>query len=88
MDIDRQTALNFIAYFIDDAGDNRRWHEMPQDLVVLVGWRRVGREPLFIAVWSHLGSELDADRAERLAVEFAAETGVFPGIVPPADYIL
>lgn len=89
MDIDRATAMNFVAHFIDDAGEDHQLKRMePVELVRFVGWRNASGTPWFIAIRSHLGLELSDEKAEQLAAEYVAEIGWFAGVVPPADYIL
>lgn len=81
--------MPYVSFGVDDALSECPITEMPADrsLVKLVGWQ-CGFEPMFVAVWSYLGLELDADEAEELATEMLIEKGWFDGKPRPADYVL
>jgi len=56
-------ALPYVSYAVDDALNERNVSDMPAN-ARLVGWQ-CGFEPLFVAVWSYLGNELDDSEAEE-----------------------
>lgn len=78
-------ALPYVSYAVDDALNERNVSDMPAN-ARLVGWQ-CGFEPLFVAVWSYLGNELDDSEAEELATDLLTEKNWFHDI-KPADYII
>jgi hypothetical protein len=85
--MNREQALPYVAYAVDDALSERRVDEMPAN-ARLVGWQ-CGAEPLFVAVWSYLGGRLDDDEATDLAIDLLLEKNWFAArqFTEP-DYIL
>ena len=78
-------ALPYVSYAVDDALNERNVSDMPAN-ARLVGWQ-CGFEPLFVAVWSYLGNELDDSEAEEIATDLLTEKNWFHDI-KPADYII
>lgn len=75
--MNRQQAIPYIDYCVDDAGAERRVVDMP-DNACLVGWQ-CGAEPMFVAVWSYLGGWLEDDEAVDLATDLLREKDWFHG---------
>jgi hypothetical protein len=84
--ITREEALQYVAYCVDDALDERSIKDMPAD-ARLVGWQ-CGFEPMFVAVWSYLDIALDDSEAEEIAVDLLIERKWFSGEPKPADYVI
>lgn len=84
--MNREDALSYLREdAIDDALAVRKAHERP-DNARLVGWQ-CGNEPMFIAVWSYLGVQLDDEEAAELAMDYLAEKKWFAGEPTPPDFI-
>jgi len=81
----RDQAIPYISYCVDDALAERDIADMPAN-ARLVGWQ-CGFEPMFVAVWSYLGSELDESEAEEIATDLLTEKNWFHEI-KPADYVI
>lgn len=75
--MNREQAIPYISYCVDDAGAERDVKDMPAN-ARLVGWQ-CGFEPMFVAVWSCLGSWLDDEEAEDLAIDLLIEKKWFSG---------
>lgn len=84
--IDRETAMEYVGYVVDDAGAGRKIGDDPHAIVrdrdtsrypsVLVGWQ-CGFEAMFVAVHSYLDVELEDWEAEEMAREYLEEIGWF-----------
>ena len=94
--MNRNDALKYVAYVVDDSGCGRRLHDDQHAIVrdepyrhpsVLVGWQ-CGFEPLFVAVHSYLDVAITDADAEEIAQEYLAEIGWFGGEATDADYII
>jgi len=101
--MNREKAIPFVSFVVDDAGSARRLNEDMYAIVreagepvrgetykyssALVGWQ-CGFEPLFVAVHSYLDVELDNDRAEEMARDYLTERKWFTGEPRDADYII
>lgn len=76
--MNRQQAIPYISYCVDDALSERDVKDMPAN-ARLVGWQ-CGAEPMFVAVWNYLGGRLDdEEEAEELAVDLLHEKNWFDG---------
>lgn len=84
--MNREQAIPYIGYAVDDALSERRAKDMP-DNARLVGWQCGFGDPMFVAVWSYLGVPLDDDEAEELAFDLLDEKSWFAGRNIAADYI-
>jgi hypothetical protein len=89
--MNREMALPYIAYCIDDALSERVVTDMPPN-ARLVGWQ-CGFEPMFVAVWSYLpDTSLTDDEAAELATNLLAEKNWFgegyDGDIHEPDYII
>lgn len=85
--MNREQAIPYIGYCVDDALSERRVEDMPAN-ARLVGWQ-CGSEPMFVAVWSYLGGELDDEEAVDLATDLLLEKKWFSdGQKDEPDYIL
>lgn len=85
----KSDVLEYVSHCIDDTGTVRPMSEMPDD-AVFVGWQ-CGFEPMFVAVWSDDGWQLDENEAEELATDYLQEIGWFSDSLEVnhnADYIL
>lgn len=82
----RIEALSYISFAVDDALSERDPKDMP-DNARLVGWQ-CGFEPLFVAVWSYLGVDLDEDEAVELATGLLLEKNWFAGEPCEPDYVI
>lgn len=85
----KSDVLEYVSHCIDDCGAVRSIAEIP-DNAVFVGWR-CGFEPMFVAVWSGYGWQLDENEAEELAADYLQESKWFVGSLEVdhnADYIL
>lgn len=94
--MNRNDALKYVAFIVDDAGCGRRLHDDQHAIVreeshrhpsVLVGWQ-CGFEPMFVAVHSYLDVAIDDADAEEIAQEYLAELGWFNDGKKDADYII
>jgi hypothetical protein len=86
--MNRADALPYVSYYLDDALAVRTAADMPATKVRLVGWQ-CGFEPLFVAVWSYLNTELTDSEAEDIAADYLEEIHWFTnGARTPADYVL
>jgi hypothetical protein len=86
--MNRQTAIAYISYAVDDALSERPTKNIPHD-ARLIGWQ-CGFEPLFVAVWSYLGIRLDDSDAADIATDLLVEKGWFRDNDNPTepDYII
>lgn len=85
--ITRETAVAYLrSDAVDDALAVRKASERPAN-ARLVGWQ-CGAEPMFIAVWSYLGTRLDDEEAAELAKDYLAEKNWFAGEPTEPDFIL
>jgi hypothetical protein len=84
--MNREQALPYVAYAVDDALAERHLCEIP-DNARLVGWQ-CGAEPMFVAVWSYLGGRLSDDEAVDLAVDLLKEKNWFADGATEPDYII
>jgi hypothetical protein len=84
--MNREQAIPYISYCVDDALAERTVSEMPAN-ARLIGWQ-CGFEPLFVAVWSYLDVPLDDEEAEELAIDLLTEKDWFTGVAKAPDYIL
>lgn len=84
----RKQALPYVAYCVDDALSERSKADMPAN-ARLVGWQ-CGFEPLFVAVWSHLGDDCLPDPAEacEYATDLLIEKQWFSGEPSEPDYVI
>lgn len=84
----RAKALEYISYWLDDAGSPRQPKDMPET-ARLVAWQ-CGFEPLIVAVWSYLSDDiiLDSAEAEDIAADYLEEIGWFADGRTDADYVL
>jgi len=98
MTIQREDAIDFVAYVVDDAGAARPLGDDQHAIVretdgefeypsVLVGWQ-CGFEPLFVAVHSYLDVELDDDEAIELATDYLIECEWFSDGPTEPDHII
>lgn len=94
--MNRNDALKYVAYVVDDSGCGRRLHDDQHAIVrdephhrpsVLVGWQ-CGFEPMFVAIHSYLDVAITDADAEEMAQEYLAEIGWFSGEATDADYII
>ena len=93
--MNRAQALPYVSYYLDDAlsvkKDTRTVGVSKPDCMPdnarLIGWQ-CGNEPMFVAVWSYLGVELDAEEAEEIAVDYLSEIGWFSNRVTKPDYVI
>lgn len=86
----RDDAFNYVGYCVDDALSPREISAIPKDRtkVRLVGWE-CGFEPMFVAVWSYLGTLIDDLEAEEIATDYLEEIGWFgPNGATMADHVL
>ncbi len=84
--MNREQAMPYVSYALDDALSPRRVDEMPAN-ARLVGWQ-CGFEPLFVAVWSYLDVTLDDEEAADIASDYLQEINWFAGEEREPDYIL
>lgn len=86
--MNRADALPYVSFAVDNALSERQASEAPAN-ARLVGWQ-CGFEPLFVAVWSYLGSRIDDDEAAELATDLLQEKGWFSDNDNPSapDFIL
>ena len=85
--MNRNQALPFVSFCVDDALSERNVADMPAN-ARLIGWQ-CGFEPLFVAVWSYLDCLLDADEAIELATDLLSERHWFAGDeVREPDYVI
>lgn len=86
--VTKEKAMSYVSFAVDDALAIRSIAEIPSN-ARLVGWQ-CGFEPLFVAVWSHLGVSLKGDEAEDIARDLLVERKWFADCEnpPPADYVL
>ena len=87
--MDREQALPFVSFGVDNALSFRRADEAPAK-AVLVGWQ-CGFEPMFVAVWSCLsedGSGIDAEEAIDLATDALEERQWFDDGPSTPDYVI
>jgi len=84
--MNREQALPYVSFYVDDAQAFRSRDEMP-DNARLVGWQ-CGFEPLFVAVWSYLDVRLDDDEAAELATDMLRERNWFSDEPTEPDYII
>lgn len=83
----RSDAIQYLSdEAVDDALSIRKASERP-DNARLVGWQ-CGFEPMFVAVWSYLGVQLDDDEAAEIVKDYLTEKGWFSGDPTEPDYIL
>jgi hypothetical protein len=94
--MNRNDALEYVSFVVDDAGCGRRLHgdqhaiareESYRHPSVLVGWQ-CGFEPMFVAVHSYLDVAITDADAEEIAQEYLAELGWFSDGITDADYII
>jgi len=96
--MDRQQAVPYVSFVVDDAGSGRELNADPHAIVresggefkhrsVLVGWQ-CGFEPLFVAVHSYLDVQIDEEDAERMARDYLEERGWFANDEHNADFII
>jgi hypothetical protein len=84
--MNREQAVSYISYCVDDALAERTISDMPTN-ARFVGWQ-CGFEPLFVAVWSYLNVPLDDLEAEELAIDLLSEKKWFADRPTEPDYIL
>lgn len=84
--MNRTSAIPYIGYCLDNTLAVRSLDDMP-DNAVLVGWQ-AGFEPMFVAVWSYLGGDLDEDEAIEIAKDFLDEIKWFAGPPTEPDWVL
>lgn len=85
--MNREQALPFVSYAVDNALSERQPSEAPEN-ARLVGWQ-CGFEPMFVAVWSYLGGRLDDEEAIDLAVDLLSEKNWFAdGERTEPDYVI
>ena len=98
--LDKDSMRPFIKFVIDDAGaafTMRMLDKYTADLQLrvltharLVGWTRLGNDPVVIAVRSYLpGITLEVDAAVELAIDWMQEINALPDPTDPApDFVL
>lgn len=84
--MNREQAIFYIGYCVDDAMAERIVCDMP-DNARLVGWQ-CGSEPMFVAVWSYLGGRLDDEEAVDLATDLLREKEWFTIAGSEPDYVI
>lgn len=87
--MNREQAMPYVSFAVDDALAERRVDEMPAN-ARLVGWQ-CGFEPLFVAVWSYLPDvRIDDADAEDIARDLLLERNWFsdPEAENAADFII
>lgn len=83
----RENAMEYVLYAVDDTLAERRPSEMPP-IARLVGWQ-IGFEPVFVAVWSAYGWEIDDEDAVAFATDLLVEKKWWgEGIPTEPNYIL
>lgn len=82
----RQNAIPYVSFYVDDAGNSARF--AIDSHTRLVGWQ-CGFEPLFVAVRSYLpGCRVDDGEAAALATDLLTDRSWFSGDATGPDYIL
>jgi hypothetical protein len=84
--MNRKEALEYISYCVDDALSERSINEIPAN-ARLIGWQ-CGFEPMFVAVWSYLGTKLDGNDAADIAIDLLSEKKWFTSDDTEPDYII
>ena len=84
--MNRETAFPYISFCVDDGLIERSIDDIPLN-ARMVGWQ-VGFEPMFVAVWSTIGTRLADEDAEDIATEALKERGWFNDEPTPPDYVL
>jgi hypothetical protein len=84
--MDRKAALPYISFCLDDSLNVRELDNMPKN-ARLIGWQ-CGFEPLFVAVWSYMGFELDGDSAIDIATDYLRERKWFGDNEREPDYVI
>ena len=84
--MNRNQALPFVSFGVDDTGSIRTASEAPAN-ARLVGWQ-CGFEPVFVAVWSYLDVRIDDDEAIELATDALEERQWFADGPSEPDYVL
>ena len=81
----KEKAIEYIGHYVDDCLSN---HKQPvTDKTKLVGFQ-CGFEPMFVAVNSGYGWEVDSSAAEELAIDYLNKIGWSDDPELSADYIL
>ena len=84
--MDRKAALPYISFCLDDSLNVRELDNMPKN-ARLIGWQ-CGFEPLFVAVWSYMGFELDESSAIDIATDYMRERKWFGDNEREPDYVI
>jgi hypothetical protein len=82
----REEAIPYISVCVDDALSVRSLDDMPEN-ARLIGWQ-CGFEPMFVALWSYLGTRLCDDEAVEIAQDILQERQWFAGEPTEPDFIL
>jgi hypothetical protein len=81
----RNEALGYVSCAVDDALSPRSPADAPTN-ARLVGWH-CGFEPMFVAVWSYLGVNVDEEEAVEIATDYLVERAWFAGEPTDPDWV-
>ena len=84
--MNKEQATPYISHYIDDCLAIREAKDMPTN-ATLVGWQ-CGFEPMFVAVWSGYGWQVNETDAEEIATDYLEEIGWFSEQATLPDYVI